>query len=179
MANPTPQVSKADKAKIASKEAAIKRRLSKDNAKAKGKALASVKSQAVKNKGSGKTFTKSYTGQGIAGKDKGFTKSDYGVLEGAAIPYQITKNLKSKVSATASKGPKRTPKPISNSKGKGHTTYKVKRGDTLSGIAKKHNKDWRDIWSYNLKHRSKKTQSTLKKRGPHLIFKGGTFYIPK
>ncbi len=166
---------------IRSKEAAITRRLSEVNSKNKKTASRAVMSGAIKLKKAKKygTITKSYDTQKILGADKGFTKSDYGVGSGAAIPYQIGAG-KGKVSATVAR-PKPKPKavkPKATSSQGGHSSYKVKKGDTLSGIAKKHGTNWKTIWDYNLKNRSKKTQTTLRKRGPHLIYRGGTFYIP-
>lgn len=60
-----------------------------------------------------------------------------------------------------------------------HSTYTVKRGDTLSSIAKKYKTSWQTIWNFNLKYRSPATIATLKARGPNLIFAGQTFWIPK
>jgi nucleoid-associated protein YgaU len=59
-----------------------------------------------------------------------------------------------------------------------HSTYTVKRGDTLSSIAKKYKTSWQTIWNFNLKYRSPATIATLKARGPNLIFAGQTFWIP-
>lgn len=166
---------------IAAKEKAIKRRLAAGSLKDKDKAKKYVQAKAKTAAGTGKTFNAKYTSKQILGADKGFAKSDYGVGAGAAIPYQVG-DVKVNVSATASKPkpkPKPNPKPRpSGSIKTGHTSYKVKRGDTLTGIAKKHGTSWKDIWNYNLKNRSAGTVKTLKKRGPNLIYKGGTFYIP-
>jgi hypothetical protein len=78
---------------VKAKEDAIKRRLDADNTKAKWNA-----NKALVTKKSG---TSQYDVKKIAGADKGFTQSDYGVGDGAAIPYQIqtdkgtvTKHLK-------------------------------------------------------------------------------------
>ena len=60
-----------------------------------------------------------------------------------------------------------------------HTVYTVKRGDTLSGIAKKYHTTWQTIWNFNLKYRSAATRAILKARGPNLIYAGQTFWIPK
>lgn len=60
-----------------------------------------------------------------------------------------------------------------------HHVYTVKRGDTLSGIAKKYGTTWQVIWNFNLKYRNPATVALLKARGPNLIFAGGTFWIPK
>jgi LysM repeat protein len=60
-----------------------------------------------------------------------------------------------------------------------HDVYVVKRGDTLSSIAKQYNTSWRVIWDFNLKYRSAATRAILKARGPNLIYAGQTFWIPK
>jgi LysM repeat protein len=171
---------------IEAKEAAIKKRLDAANKPALTKAKADVAKDLAKLKAGGKSGTakSSYTTQGILGSDKGFTKSDYGVGDnsGAAIPYQIGNSTKTVTTKyTAPYKPKPIPKtgPAKSSNAKpSHTVYKVKKGDTLSGIAKKHGMNWKDIWNYNLKNRSSKTVKTLKSRGPNLIYRGGSFYIP-
>lgn len=165
--NPKPIAASRD-VQIAGREAAIKRKLDKSNMANQRTALASI------NKKTG--GTKKYATKEIAGADKGFTKSDYGVGLGAAIPYQITDGSGS---VTKEREKLRQIEAKPKAKPKGHSSYKVRRGDTLSGIAKKHGTTVDAIWDYNLKNRSKKTQATLKKRGKNLIFRGGTFYIPK
>lgn len=60
-----------------------------------------------------------------------------------------------------------------------HDVYVVKRGDTLSSIAKHFNTSWQAIWSFNLKYRSPATIAILKARGPNRIYAGQTFWIPK
>lgn len=167
---------------IKAKEDAIKKRLDAANKPAAAKATANVARDlaSLKKKGKTGTASSSYSAKSILGADKGFTKSDYGVGSGAAIPYQIgntTKKVSAHYSAPGKKPPVKTP-PINNKPSPGHTVYKVKRGDTLSGIAKKHGMNWKDIWNYNLKNRSSKTVKTLKSRGPNLIYRGGSFYIP-
>lgn len=126
--------------------------------------------------------TKTYETQRISGSREGFEKSDYGVGAGAAIPYQILKGT-GKISVNKSKyqkpKPKPKPKPKVKPKYPGHTVYKVRRGDTLSGIGKRHGKDWRDIWNYNLKNRDSDTVKSLRQSGPNRIYRGGTFYIPR
>jgi hypothetical protein len=105
---------------IRAKEDAIKRRLQRSNDNNKKSAQKSAAALANKAKGTGKTFTKSYTTQKILGADKGFTKSDYGVGAGAAIPYQIG-DSKSTVAIKATGG-KPKPKPTaSQSVGKAKT----------------------------------------------------------
>jgi nucleoid-associated protein YgaU len=179
MAAPATPASPSRDAQIKAKEDAIKRKLAKDSSGDKAKALKLAQAKAKLAPGTGKKFTAQYTTKNILGEDKGFSKSDYGVGAGAAIPYQIGSGRAS-VSATATKPkPKPKPKPRPPAAVKNHSTYKVKRGDTLSGIAKKHGTDWKTIWDYNLKNRKSGTVKTMKKRGPNLIFRGGTFYIPK
>jgi len=159
---------------IKAKETAIQKRLDSANSKSKEAAVKDVKAQAAKAKGTGKTFNKNYSTEAILGSNKGFTKSDFGVSNGAAIPYQIGKATgKASATATKKKKPQYKPKPQ-----KKHSTYTVKRGDNLSSIASKYGMDWRDIWNYNLKNRNPSAVRTLKKRGPNLIYKGSTFYIP-
>lgn len=70
------------------------------------------------------------------------------------------------------------PKPGDN-KVPPHIVHKVKRGETLSTIAKKYGTTWQTIWNFNLKYRSASTRAILKARGPNLIFAGSTFWIPK
>lgn len=60
-----------------------------------------------------------------------------------------------------------------------HIVHVVKRGETLSTIAKKYGTTWQTIWNFNLKYRSAATRAVLKARGPNLIFAGSTFWIPK
>lgn len=161
------------------RQAAIQRRLDKENKAAE--VGAKVKSSKMTPKG-GKFTPTNYQEKYIKGEKEGFTKSDYGVGAGAAIPYQIgskTKTYKGNKN-TANKGtvPTKPKQPVANKAKLPHKVYTVKRGDNLSSIAKKHNTTAKDIWDYNLKSRSASTVKTLKKRGPNLIYKGGTFYIP-
>lgn len=170
-------------AEIKAREDAIKRRLEETNKKNKDTATKTLdkrlKDMALKGK-YGKV-TEKYQTQQILGADKGFTKSDYGVGAGAAIPYQIgtAEKTVSRESVRPEKPRAYKPKPKSSSSSKGHTTYTVKRGDNLSSIAKKYGMSWKDIWNYNLKNRKPSTVKTLKKRGPNLIYSGSKFYIPK
>lgn len=59
--------------------------------------------------------------------------------------------------------------------------YRVKRGDTLSGIAAKYGLSAKQLYQYNLTKgiRPESTIQTLKKRGPNLLFKGEEIDIPK
>lgn len=172
-------------AQVKAREAAIKRRLEAGNSKNRSAALKSAQAEAKKAAGSGKTITKSYKNESIE-KGKGYAKSDYGVDIGAAIPWK-TAVQEAKVAVKASKkssggkksSDKNKKKSTNSGGGGGHSVYKVKQGDTLSGIAKKHGTSTKAIWNYNLKNRKPSTAKTLKKRGPNLIYKGGSFYIPK
>lgn len=61
--------------------------------------------------------------------------------------------------------------------------YKVKKGDTLSSIAKAHGygADWQAIWNFNISSaggRPASTIATLKQRGPNTLFSGETILIP-
>ncbi|MGS2592248.1 hypothetical protein [Streptomyces hebeiensis] len=73
------------KTEISMREAAIKRRLAKANNDARNKTIKSIDPK--------KGGTKSYTTQSIK-TGGGFTKSDYGVGSGAAIPYQLSNTKK-------------------------------------------------------------------------------------
>lgn len=78
---------------IRAKENAILARLSRTNSNNRLSAQNKVNSQAraygKRKPVKGKTFVSSYETQKIKGADQGFSKSDYGVGAGAAIPYQI------------------------------------------------------------------------------------------
>lgn len=157
-------------AEIKGREDAIKRKLDvKNNAN---------RTTALKSINSAKGGTATYGTQVISGPNTGtgYSKSDYGAGTGAAIPYRI-ENSAGTVSKAKPKPPS-PPKPSPVASG-GHTSYKVQKGDTLSGIAKKTGSTVDAIWNYNLKNRSTKTQKILKTRGKNLIYRGGTFYIPK
>lgn len=82
---------------IAVKHGAVKRAIQASNSKASKKAKDSIK----------KKGTASYKEQYLKGSKQGFTKSDYGVGKGAAIPYQVGTNT-----AKVSKGIKTRPKPV-------------------------------------------------------------------
>lgn len=61
-----------------------------------------------------------------------------------------------------------------------YTTYVVKRGDTLSGIAKKYKTTWQALYAFNTTKgvRPDATIATLKKRGPNLLYSGEKILIP-
>lgn len=66
-----------------------------------------------------------------------------------------------------------------------HIVYKAVRGDTLSSIASKTNKQyglsntWQTIYNFNLKYRSPATAAIIRARGPNLFYAGTTWWIPK
>jgi hypothetical protein len=53
------------------------------------------------------------------------------------------------------------------------------RGDSISSIAARHHKGWKETWDFNLKYRSAATRAILKSRGPNLIFDGTRIWVPK
>ena len=63
--------------------------------------------------------------------------------------------------------------------------YRVKKGDTLSGIAKKYGLSWQQLYLYNTTtgpkgaNRPASTIATLKSRGPNKIFSNEEIDIPK
>jgi LysM repeat protein len=59
--------------------------------------------------------------------------------------------------------------------------YKVKHGDTLSGIAQRYGTTWQALWAYNTRAgvRPASTIKTLKERGPNLLYSGETILIPQ
>jgi LysM repeat protein len=154
------------------KQTAIQRALDKTNLGNQSTARQKIDPK----KGGSATYSEQY----IKGPSEGFTQSDYGTDNGAAIPYQIgTKNGTLTVAAPK---PPPVPKPTKTTAAPNipkHSSYTVQRGDTLSGIAKKYGLNWQDIWNFNLKYRNPNTINTLKSRGPNEIFRGGTFYIPE
>jgi hypothetical protein len=52
-------------------------------------------------------------------------------------------------------------------------------GDSVSKIAARHGKGWKEVWAFNLKYRSPATVAVLKARGPNLIFSGTHIWVPK
>jgi hypothetical protein len=60
-----------------------------------------------------------------------------------------------------------------------HWTVVAKRGDSISKIAARYNKDWRTVWNFNLKYRAPATAAIMRARGPNLIFAGTTIWVPK
>lgn len=71
-----------------------------------------------------------------------------------------------------------TPKPPTNTV-PAHWVEVAKRGDTISSIAAKHGKGWKETWNFNLKYRSAATAAIMRARGPNLIFAGTTIWVPK
>ena len=71
-----------------------------------------------------------------------------------------------------------TPKPGGN-KVPAHWVEVAKRGDSISSLAAKHGKGWKETWDFNLKYRSAATRAVLKARGPNLIYAGTTIWVPK
>jgi LysM repeat protein len=70
------------------------------------------------------------------------------------------------------------PKPPDN-KVPPHHVVKAVRGDSISKIAAKYGKGWKETWDFNLKYRSAATVAIMKARGPNLIFAGTTIWVPK
>lgn len=55
----------------------------------------------------------------------------------------------------------------------------AKRGDSISKIAGRYGKGWREVWDFNLKYRSAATAALLRARGPNLIYAGTRIWVPK
>jgi len=72
------------------------------------------------------------------------------------------------------------PKPGAKGAPAPRTTYVVKHGDTLSGIAKKYGTTWQALYKYNTTPgvRPASTEATLKKRGPNLLYANEKILIP-
>lgn len=60
-----------------------------------------------------------------------------------------------------------------------HHVVTAKRGDSISKIAARYHKGWREVWNFNLKYRSPATAAVMRARGPNLIFAGTTIWVPK
>lgn len=60
-----------------------------------------------------------------------------------------------------------------------HWVEVAKRGDSISSLAAKHGKGWKETWDFNLKYRSAATRALFKARGPNLIYAGTTIWVPK
>ena len=60
-----------------------------------------------------------------------------------------------------------------------HHSVVAKRGDNISKIASKYGKSWQETWAFNLKWRNAATAAIMRARGPNLIFKGTTIWVPK
>lgn len=111
MAAPMTPASPLRDQEVMQRENAIKKRLNaanqKNKIKATGEVAADMSAWKKKHpKGGTHIASKNYTTQGILGADKGYSKSDYGVDQGAAIPYEIgtTNHTVSKVSVPWGKG---------------------------------------------------------------------------
>lgn len=100
-----------------------------------------------------------------------------------STPPVVTPPGKSPNPPTHQKPPKIPGKPSVPSKPskKAPVEYKVKHGDTLSAIAKKHGTTWQALWTYNTTagNRPADTIKTLKQRGPNLLYAGETILIPQ
>lgn len=97
------------------KENAIKAKLNKYNqtnkTSAQTKLNKTVADYGKKKPPKSRTFTQQYATQSIKGADKGFSKSDYGVGAGAAIPYQIGSGQSTASATYNPPGTKPKPKP--------------------------------------------------------------------
>jgi LysM repeat protein len=59
--------------------------------------------------------------------------------------------------------------------------YVVKKGDTLTAIAKKYGITWQTLYDYNIgsaSPHSAQAKAFIKSKGPNMIYAGETFYIP-
>lgn len=83
-----------------------------------------------------------------------------------------TKPPTSKLPTPGTKKPSGPPKPVA--------TYRVKKGDTLSSIAKKYGFTWQQLYKYNTTSgvRPASTIATLKARGPNKLFSNEAILIP-
>lgn len=76
--------------------------------------------------------------------------------------------------------PAHTPSTGTNKPPAPRATYVVKRNDTLGSIAKKYGTTWQALFKYNTTKgvRPDSTISTLKKRGPNLLYANEKILIP-
>lgn len=108
-------------------------------------------------------------------------------IEVSAVNAAGTEGPKASVSAHTSSAPApehHEPAPPKSSGG--HRTWRISnKYPTLSQLVAGYNRrygthfSWRQIWEYNLDHRSARTVRILKKRGPDKVYHGSAFYFPK
>src|SRR5690606_13528895 len=60
-----------------------------------------------------------------------------------------------------------------------HYSVRAKRGDSISSIAARYGKGWKETWDFNLKYRSAATAAIMRARGTNLIYSGTTIWVPK
>lgn len=115
------------------------------------------------------SYTFTVTARGLDGK------------EGPAASLTVTTKAKPSTSTPKPSTPKPTPKPDPSR----HRTMRItRRGETLSDLVASYNRkyktshSWQSIWNFNLKYRSAATAATLKKRGPHKVYIGSSFWFP-
>lgn len=60
-----------------------------------------------------------------------------------------------------------------------HHVVVAKTGDSISKIAARYGKGWKEVWAFNLKYRSPATAAIMRARGPNLIFRGTKIWVPK
>lgn len=89
----------------------------------------------------------------------------------------------SPVSATTDRAPDPEPEPKPDRNRR--RTWRISSSNrTLSELVHAYNRrygtshSWQEIWNYNLRHRSKSTQRTLRKRGPNKVYRGSAFWFP-
>lgn len=108
MAAPMTPASPTRDQQIVAKENAIKKRITWNNTKNRLRATADANKEFTKKKGKA-PVVKTYDTQKLLGEKEGYTKSDYGIGQGAAIPYQIKSGkdtvVKSKAARDAAKNP--------------------------------------------------------------------------
>lgn len=74
------------------------------------------------------------------------------------------------------------PKPPTTGVGKGtpaHYDVVAVSGDSISKIAARYHKGWREVWDFNLKYRSPATAAIMRARGPNKIFRGTHIWVPR